>query len=45
MSVKEKETPDGSDENRMSDQEKFLKNKLEEVYKIPEGNINISIQG
>lgn len=45
VSVKEKETPDGSDENRMSDQEKFLKNKLEEVYKIPEGNINISIQG
>ena len=45
MRVKEKETPDGSDENRTSDQEKFLKNKLEEVYKIPEGNINISIQG
>lgn len=25
--------------------EVFLKNKLEEVYNIPEGNINISIQG
>lgn len=27
------------------EQEEFLKNKLEEVYNIPEGNINISIQG
>ena len=26
-------------------EEKFLKSKLEEVYNIPEGNINISIQG
>ena len=25
--------------------EKFLKSRLEEVYNIPEGNINISIQG
>lgn len=29
----------------ISDQADFLKNKLEEVYNIPEGNINISIQG
>ncbi|MGN1140796.1 MAG: stage III sporulation protein AF [Oliverpabstia sp.] len=45
IKVKEKETPDSLDDSRKSDPEKFLKNKLEEVYKIPEGNINISIQG
>lgn len=28
-----------------ADREEFIKNKLMEVYNIPEGNINISIQG
>lgn len=32
-------------EDSGEEQEKFLKNKLEEVYNIPVGNINISIQG
>lgn len=39
------DSPETSEELMQSDPEKFLKNKLEEVYKIPEGNINISIQG
>lgn len=35
----------GEEEENKQKQEEFLKNELMKVYNIPEGNINISIQG
>ena len=43
--MKKTENQDQTAENAKADAEKFLKNRIEEVYKIPGGNINISIQG
>ena len=34
-----------SDEGNSEELEKQIKNKVKEVYNIPDGNINISIQG
>ena len=45
LKVKKTENQDQTAENAKVDAEKFLKNRIEEVYKIPGGNINISIQG
>ena len=45
LKVKKTENQDQTAENAKADAEKFLKNRIEEVYKIPGGNINISIQG
>ena len=45
LKVKKTENQDQTAENAKVDAENFLKNRIEEVYKIPGGNINISIQG
>lgn len=45
QNTESEEQTDKQEESLFSDQAEFLKNKLEEVYNIPEGNINIIIQG
>ncbi len=45
LNIKVKKIQENGDEGSKASQKEFLKNELINVYNIPEGNINISIQG